>query len=114
MADGNIRVLVANEPRAYREVIAAAFHELRPQIEVIAVEPGDLDAEVVRRHPHLVVCSLLTDMARTVALAWVVLYPGGEAWTVVGMAGQQTTRADIEFDDLVAILDQTELLVGSS
>ena len=114
MVTSGIRVVLANEPRAYREVIAAAFRHLRPQVEVIAVEPDDLDAEVVRRHPHLVVCSLLTDAARTVPLAWVVLYPGGETRTVVGMAGQQTTRADIEFDDLVAILDQTESLAGSS
>jgi hypothetical protein len=42
-------VLVANEPRAYRETIALALKALRPEAEVIAIEPTDLDAEVKRR-----------------------------------------------------------------
>jgi hypothetical protein len=69
----NIRILVANEPRCYREVIAAAVHELRPHAEVITVEPADLDRAVVYRQPHLVVCSRLTEVVETHSPVWVVL-----------------------------------------
>jgi hypothetical protein len=39
-----MRVLVANEPRAYREVLAATLHQPRPQLVVFTAEPEDLDA----------------------------------------------------------------------
>lgn len=60
-----MRTFLANEPRAYREVIAAALRELRPRIEVFITEPEDLDAAVLQRTPHLVVCSQLTEIVRT-------------------------------------------------
>ncbi|MBD0253059.1 MAG: hypothetical protein ICV31_01005, partial [Rubrobacter sp.] len=36
---GRPRVLMANEPRAYREGIAAVIGQLRPGVEVETVEP---------------------------------------------------------------------------
>lgn len=49
-------VLVAIEPRAYREVISKAIEILRPDLSVKAVEQGILDAEVSRTNPLLVLC----------------------------------------------------------
>jgi hypothetical protein len=46
-----LRVLLANELRSYREVIALALRELRPGVEVIDVEPKELDAEAKRFSP---------------------------------------------------------------
>ena len=37
------RVLLANVPRAYREVIASAIRALRPNLEVESTEPDELD-----------------------------------------------------------------------
>jgi hypothetical protein len=106
----NIRILVANEPRSYREVIAAAVHELRPHAEVITVEPADLDREVVHLEPHLVLCSRLTEVVETRTLAWVLLYPDGEARAVISIAGQRRTVANFAFCSLLSIVDQTEQL----
>src|SRR5690348_11650951 len=53
----SIRILVANEPRAYRDVMAAAFQILCPQHEVISIVPEELDTAVARLDPHLVLCS---------------------------------------------------------
>ena len=105
-----MRILLANEPRAYREVIAAAFRQLRPQHDVIVVAPDDLDAEVVRLDPQLVLCSRLTPSVQIRPIAWVLLYPVGETQSVICMDGQQTTVPDLEFNRLLEIVDRTEEL----
>ncbi len=101
-----IRILAANEPRSYREVLAAALPALRPRCQVTAVEPDDLDAAVERLRPHLVVCSQLTGFAQLPSLAWVLLYPDGKPQSVVGMNGHGRVVAHIEFADLLAIVDR--------
>ena len=59
------RVVFANEPRSYREAMAVACRVLRPEVEVILAEPADLDAEVTRLDPQLVLCSRPTGALRT-------------------------------------------------
>ncbi len=103
-----LRILVANEPRAYRDVIAGAFQALRPQATVSTAAPEDLDREVLRQAPQLVICSQLTDVVRTWPPAWVLLYPNGESRAVVSLAGEQTTVGEIEFGFLLGLIDRTE------
>ena len=103
-----MRILLANEPRAYREVIAAAFQALRPNHEVISVAPDDLDAEVERLDPEFVLCSRLTPAVLQHPRSWVVLYPDGETQAVICVDGRRTTTGDVEFEQLLAIIDQTE------
>jgi CheY-like chemotaxis protein len=55
-----VRVLVANEPRSYREAFAFAFRTLRPHVEAIVVEPEALEREALRLRPDLVVCDRVT------------------------------------------------------
>ncbi len=103
-----IRVVVANEPRAYREVLAAAVHELRPGLEVQAVEPEELDGIVGRDLPHLVVCSRLSEVIETRAPAWVVLYPEGEGRAVIGLGGRRTALSGgrIDFARILMLIDE--------
>ena len=61
----NICIVVANEPRVYREAFAAVLQELRPYIEVICIEPDDLDEKVSHGRPRLVLCSQLTEAVQT-------------------------------------------------
>jgi hypothetical protein len=109
-----MRVLVANDPCLYREAITDALRELRPHLEVRAIEPDDLDGEVARLRPHLVVCSRAPDAARDGALTWVVLYPDGENRAEVITAVERATVAGIAFGDLLSIVDSTELLCWAS
>ena len=101
-------VLVANELRYYREVIATAVLMLRPDIEVITAEPELLDHELIHLRPNLVVCSRLTPTIQTRCCCWVELYPDGEPLAVVCLNGQASTVNDIEFDGLVFIINQAE------
>jgi hypothetical protein len=106
---GKMRALIANEPCAYREVIAGAFWELRPHVEVHCIEPDDLDDEIACHRPHLVVCSRLTTDMHSL-LAWILLYPDGENRAVIKTAEEHVTLTEVGFGDLLSILDKTELL----
>lgn len=105
-----MRVLVANELCSYREAIAEVFKELRPHVEIHCVEPEDLDGEIVRVRPHMVLCSRLTDAVRSL-LAWVLLYPDAENRAEISTAGERTTLINVDFDHLLSILDKIELLL---
>ena len=105
-----MRILLANEPLAYREVIAAALLALRPQHEVFIVAPEELDSEVTRLAPQMVVCSRFSAVVQAIALAWVMLYPDGASHAVVSIAGASRTVGDIEFNSILSIVDHTEQL----
>ena len=105
-----MRIVLANEPRSYREVIAAAFQALRPHHEVFVVAPDELDHEVRRLAPHMVVCSQVSSVVQAVALAWILLYPGGTSHAEVFEDGTHTTLADVNFSNLISIMDRTEHL----
>jgi hypothetical protein len=88
-AKPKLRILVANEPRSYREAIADALQELRPNIEVVVLEPEALEPELRRPTPQLVTCSRLTPAVEDIALAWVQLYPEQETMARVSIGGRR-------------------------
>ncbi len=47
-------VLVAIEPRSYRQVIGRTIQALRPRVEVVVLDPDMLEAVVARLEPDLV------------------------------------------------------------
>jgi hypothetical protein len=97
-------VLVANEPRAYRETIALALKALRPEAEVIAIEPAELDAEARRRRPDVAVCSQMSETVEDVVPSWVLLYPDGANMTIVSVAGERSVSGNLVLDDLAALV----------
>jgi hypothetical protein len=106
-----VRVLVGNELRSYRDVYAHAFRTLRPDLEVREVEPGDLDREIERFEPHVVVCSHASTLVRESVLAWIELYPEGAPVAMICTAGELSSIRDVQLDNLISVIDQTiELL----
>ncbi len=114
MTVNSISVIVANEPRSYREVMAATVSRLRPGIHVYAVEPDHLDTEVARLRPHMVVCSRLTEALKEHALSWILLYPDGEDTATTNIAGVQTEMRGIGMSELFTAIDQTTVLACAS
>ncbi len=100
-----MRVVLANEPRYYREVLAAALRELRPGLEVVEVEPGCLDAAVAAHPARLVVCSAALAALQAGAPAWVLLYPDGADHAVVCLDGDETVVPGFGLEDLAAAVD---------
>lgn len=54
-----VRIVVAIEPRMYREVLAFYFSKQRPQAEVVLASPETLREEVKRTRPHLLVANIV-------------------------------------------------------
>ena len=110
----DLRILLANEPRSYREAMAGAFRVLRPGAEVFVVDPERLDAEVRRLGPQLVICSRTTPTVETRSVSWVELYPEHGCVSVVSVGEECSTVVGIELADLLWIIDQTEGLAQAS
>lgn len=104
-----IRILVANEPRSYREALCGALKGLRPLVDVTAAEPEDLDRAVERLNPHLVVCSHLTSTVENVP-AWIELYPGGAPTATVCLRRERTVSENMNLESILSILDRIERL----
>ena len=100
-----VRVLVACELKSYREAIASAFRLLRPDVEVFEAEEEDLDREVRRLGPDLVVCSKLTAQVEDRAPNWVELYPDCGSRSVISLRGQRSTVEEIQLSDLLSAID---------
>ena len=103
-----LRMLLANEPRSYRETLAAALQALRPEAEVRAVDPEALDGEVENFTPHLVVSSRVTEALRDEALSWVELYPDHGSLSEVSVGKRHAIVEQLDLADLTSIMDQTE------
>jgi hypothetical protein len=103
-----MRVLVGNEPRVYRDIHATSLQALRPEAEVVAVEPAELDEAVRRLEPDVVFCSRLSETVESEALSWVLLYPDGANLAIVCIAGERTIVPEIAFEALLGVLDETE------
>jgi hypothetical protein len=102
-----LRILLANEPRAYREALAAVCRILRPDTEVCAVCSEELCDTVRSFCPHLVVCSRVTDSVEEWSLAWIELYPDYGHTSRVSLDGRRSTVEGIQLDDILHILDAT-------
>ena len=67
-------------------------------------------AVVVNHASNMVLCSRLSEVVETRCLAWVLLYPYGEARVVISLAGRRHTVPDPGVNSLLRVADQTELL----
>ncbi len=111
---GRPRVLMANEPRAYREGIAAVIGQLRPGVEVRTVEPDAMDGSILRFSPDMVVCSKATDALKGRVRVWVELYPEHATHSVASIGGSLMEYSEIQLPDLLSIVDRAEELAQAS
>jgi hypothetical protein len=105
-----MRIIVANDPRAYREVLSAAVSGARPEIELIMVESQELDEAIIRLNPDFVVCSRLSEILETRSASWVLLYPDGERLVITNLDGNRTEALDLDFEGLMLVVENLESL----
>lgn len=109
-----MKVLIAIEPRSYREVIGLAIEEMRPHLRVEVVEPGTLQSEVSRLRPDLVFCDgsdTASRSAGTGAKAWVEFQPYAATQATVCLGGELTEIEDVDLDDILSVVDTVERLL---
>lgn len=109
----NVRVLVANEPRAYREAFIGALHILRPTAEVVEARPEDLDKKAEEFRPDLVFSSHVSPLMDKAAFDWVLLYPEEEPSIMIFTQGGLSTVGNAELKDLVALVDRTSEAINN-
>ena len=105
-----VRVLMANEPRTYREVIAETLQALRPGIEFTVAEPCVLEETLPVLRPHMVVCNEASAAVRRSVPVWVELYTGHGSRSVVNIEGESSVIEDLQLSDLLSVVDRAELL----
>lgn len=103
-------VLVAFEPRSYRDTIARALQGLRPRLSVKAVEPEDLGAEVARLDPKTVLCSQPNTFTRSDGPTWFEFSPYKESTAKLCIGGRHSELENVELDDLLSVVDRAEAL----
>lgn len=109
-----MRILVTVAPCMYREALALAIHQRRPDIEILIASMATLDGQAESFGPHLLVRND-TDGAvmelLTGALCWVeILYSDGLD-ARVSLDGGVWEIEDISTDDLIGIIEKTERLI---
>ena len=109
-----MRILFANEPRLYRQVLSRVLQKLRPQIEVLTAEPAELDHLTLRLTPDLVVCSMLPKIVERRSNAWTLLYPEWTGTALVSMDGNRRVVDDIDFPVFLAMVHQIGDLLARS
>ena len=100
------RVLLANEPRSYREAIAHVLRALRPGLEVDETDQASLDRELSRGVPGLVICSRATPAVREKVPAWVELYTDHGQLSSVVIGGERSTVNGMELEDILKVVDR--------
>ena len=104
-------VLMAIEPRSYRQVIGRTIQALRPHIEVVVLAPDTLEAGVARLGPGLVFADRPDDAcAPNGRPAWVEFRPYEEPPARVRLAGRTWELEEVELSDLLSIVDEAEEL----
>lgn len=100
-------ILLANEPRAYRDTIAVALRLLRPETNVIVADPDRLDEFILQHAPQIVISSQLTSLVETQVPVWAVLYPDGATGALLSIRGDRTTVKGIDLRRITDLIDQT-------
>lgn len=109
-----VRILVTVKPRMYREALALAFHDYRPDAEVLLAPPESLDGGMQSFGPHLIVRND-TDGASLMEMDGVVcridvMYSDGIDARIF-MDGQVRQLQDISVTDLLRVLAEVEALI---
>jgi len=109
-------VLVAFEPRSYREAIGGAIRALRPRLQVGVVEPGELGAEVAHLNPELVLSGQPDTFTTSDGggPSWVEFRPYEGPKATVCVDGRRSELEKVELDDLLSVVDRVQALTGSS
>ncbi len=113
-SSATIRALIAIEPRAYRQVIGEALQSLRPHLKVIVIEPEELLEEVARLDPELVISGYPESTVPNGRSAWVEYRPYAEPAARISMNGRYRELSEVELDDLLSVIDETEKLFHTS
>jgi hypothetical protein len=101
-------VLIAIEPRSYRQAVGEALRSMRPHVEVVVLEPGTLGAGVARLEPEVVFADGPDASSPPGRPAWVEFRPYEEPPARVRLAGRRWELGEVGLEDLLSLVDEAE------
>lgn len=107
MGEGSVdvQVMVAIEPRSYREAIGHAIQGLRPHLRVAVVDPLSLVSEVVRHAPGLVLYSRPNSLPSGGDMAWIELPQDTRLPATVCRSGRCSEWKGLDLVGLLSVVD---------
>jgi F420-dependent methylenetetrahydromethanopterin dehydrogenase len=109
-----MRILLSFEEkyRAYGEAMVGAVRASRPGLEEVALAHlRDLEAELERFDPHLVVSSRPNTLNPGARAAWVLLSDDPDEPSEVCIDGRHRRMENPGLEEMLEIIDETEKLV---
>jgi hypothetical protein len=103
-----MHVLVAFEEsyRIYRETIAAALRILRPETEVKSTTLEELEWELERFDPQVVICSRHKEVEPGIRLIWIELSVDPTMPTKISVGGRHFERANPTIEVLLEVIEE--------
>ncbi len=105
-----MRVVVACEPRYYREVIGETIRGLRPAVEVVIVDPEELADGVSHLDPDLVISVHPASLDPGSRSAWVEFVPYEKPAATVSIGGRRQELEELMLEDLLSVVDEADEL----
>lgn len=102
----SLRILIANEPRAYREALGGMLRQVLFDAEVRMTGADRVEEAFQTFSPHLVICSTRMEQVLARAHAWILLYPDDADLAVVYLEAQQSIIPRVSVDDLLAVVQR--------
>jgi hypothetical protein len=108
-----MRVLVVYEDsyRSYGQTMVGAIRGNRPQLEAELIQIRDLEAEVGRFDPHLVICNRPNSIDPGGRVAWVRLSDDPDEPSEFCLAGQRWGAENPDLEEVLAIIDEMKRLL---
>jgi hypothetical protein len=103
-----IRILISFEDgfHAYRDTIATAIKIVRPDAEVVTVEPADIGETTKRFPPDIMIGSPLTEADVEGVPAWVELSLDPAKPSRINLNGNYSEAVNPTLDTLLVIVDE--------
>ena len=105
-------MVLDDDYRAYREVIAVGIRMLRPHTEVASASLEELEEAVARLGPNVVISSVAARPGSGERLAWVELSLDPDRPSMICVGGRYSERSNPGLDVLLKIVDEAERLFG--
>jgi hypothetical protein len=92
--------------RTYRETIAAALRVLRPETEVKSTTLEELEGELERFDPEIVICSGHKEVEPGTRLAWIELPVDPFMPTKISVGGRHYERTNPTMEELLEVIEE--------
>ena len=109
-----MRILLSFEKkyRVYMDAMAAAIREFRPEVEVALVDAEELETQVERFDPQLLICSPpIPEIAVDDGLAWIELSPEPEQASRFRVGDRHWESTNPTLGEILPVVEETKSLL---